>query len=324
MQHTTPAGVPYQAGNYQYLYHQSAQQYANTPTHPAATRNNVQPLVFDSVLSATPQRHTPGLLNQTPGRQSHGHFGQHSPHATPGSGGRPNRFQQVTPRTNEVTAVAAQPLDQPPPQMIALAPYTIETTPGQDRQALVTGSFTTGNFASQPFATGSFAAASPAPGNFAAGVVDQHMDVTDAGAQETEAETARWITVYGFTEQDKPLVLQVFQRCGEITNSVSPPGGGNYMHLEFAQEYHAQMALRRDGCELVNNLMVGVKRVSDHHRHQVTGLPQRADIGQETRPATQIVRPYMVEAPGAQPGLPQPSRGTWGRVLEYVPYYLAM
>lgn len=139
--------------------------------------------------------------------------------------------------------------------------------------------------------------------------VEQHSQTEDT-----------WVTVYGFTPDDLPLVLREFQRCGDIlqwgTFGASPQS--NFMHIQYQNKYGAQRALLRTGEQLSSSLIIGVKQLEPRHRALVQSWGSAADgsPGPRVKP-TGPVRPYKVELPQAQV-LPQRSRNWYQKVGEYV------
>jgi nuclear pore complex protein Nup53 len=130
-----------------------------------------------------------------------------------------------------------------------------------------------------------------------------------------------WVTVFGFAPDDLPLVLQEFQRCGDIlqwgTFGASPQS--NFMHLQYQNKYGAQRALLKAGEQLSSSLIIGVKQLEPKHRALVQAWATGADgsPGPRMKSATGPVRPYRVELPQAQV-LPQRSRSWYQKVGEYV------
>lgn len=71
-----------------------------------------------------------------------------------------------------------------------------------------------------------------------------------------------WVTVFGFTADDRDMIMNVFSRHGNIV-SHNIPRLGNWIHLRYSSVLHAQQALKRDGNIIGDRLMVGVVRCTD-------------------------------------------------------------
>ncbi|KAI3923339.1 hypothetical protein MKW98_026932 [Papaver atlanticum] len=69
-----------------------------------------------------------------------------------------------------------------------------------------------------------------------------------------------WVTVYGFTYEDKESVLQEFGKCGVILD-YDESGPGNWMHILYQNQSEAQNALIKSGKPIKSNLIVGVNSV---------------------------------------------------------------
>ncbi|KAG6511200.1 nuclear pore complex protein NUP35-like [Zingiber officinale] len=82
-----------------------------------------------------------------------------------------------------------------------------------------------------------------------------------------EADT--WVTVFGFSPADTNLVLREFEKCGPILKHVPGPRNSNWIHILYQKPYHAQIALKKNGTQLNNLLVVGVKPVDPMHRHHL-------------------------------------------------------
>lgn len=141
----------------------------------------------------------------------------------------------------------------------------------------------------------------------------QHVSSAQQQAEDT------WVTVYGFSPDDLPLVLREFQRCGDIlqwgTFGASPQS--NFMHIQYQNKYGAQRAQLRSGEQLNSSLIIGVKQLEPKHRALVAAWAGGADGSPGPRVKAASMRPYRVEVPAAQV-LPQRSR-TWAqKVGEYV------
>lgn len=151
-----------------------------------------------------------------------------------------------------------------------------------------------------------------------------------------------WVTVYGMVPSDTSLVLQEFQKCGDIMQwgTFGQPEA-NFLHLQFMNKHGAQRALLKNGEQLAYDLIIGVKPVDPRHRAIIeqhmalaastsmdggpTGAnpaqasllgPSAAGVVQWQRPLVLPERPYKVDVTGQK--LPQPNRSVVSKVLEYV------
>lgn len=71
-----------------------------------------------------------------------------------------------------------------------------------------------------------------------------------------------WVTVFGFSSEDRDMILNMFSRHGNIV-SHNIPRIGNWVHLRYSSVLHAQQALKRDGNIISDRLMVGVIKCTD-------------------------------------------------------------
>lgn len=133
-----------------------------------------------------------------------------------------------------------------------------------------------------------------------------------------------WVTIFGFGQQDIPVVLREFSKCGDILQwgSFGQPTA-NFLHVQFQNKYASQRALLRNGEQLSPALVIGVKPLDARHRAAIEqylagGAMASALDGQAaiTRPAVMPDRPYLIEAPKQTP-MPQP-RSVVSKVVEYV------
>lgn len=143
-----------------------------------------------------------------------------------------------------------------------------------------------------------------------------------------------WVTVYGFNQNDLPLVLKEFSKCGDIVDFGHGNDGPyvNWTHICFDTKYAAQRALLRSGQQLSSTCMVGVKEVDDakrdtlvsqmnvssssSSRETVKTLMSRVSQRDPQRLAEQR-RKKMVAA-GEEPILPLESASMWDKVCEFV------
>ena len=130
-----------------------------------------------------------------------------------------------------------------------------------------------------------------------------------------------WVTVYGFTPSELPLVLKEFQKCGDIlqwgTFGASPQS--NFIHIQYQSPYAAQRALLRAGEQLSSSLIVGVKPLDTRHKQLIeafstgsVGSPAPR-VGLPSQPA----RPYKVDLASVQ-ALPQPTRSLVQKLSQFV------
>lgn len=75
-----------------------------------------------------------------------------------------------------------------------------------------------------------------------------------------------WVTVYGFSPGDTNLVLRELEKCGPILKHVAGPRDSNYIHVLFQNQYDARKALQKNGLQLNNVLIIGVKPVDSFQR----------------------------------------------------------
>jgi len=131
-----------------------------------------------------------------------------------------------------------------------------------------------------------------------------------------------WVTVFGFSQQEVPVILREFTKCGDILQwGVFGQPQANYLHIQFQNKFAAQRALLRNGDQLTPALIVGVKPLSSKHRQAIEGYlasgqvdsPAGLKIG---RLAAVPERPYRVEVQQGQ-AMPQP-RSMVSKVFEYV------
>ena len=136
-----------------------------------------------------------------------------------------------------------------------------------------------------------------------------------AGEALSEAEAEFWVTVYGFTRDEKAVVLREFQRDGDIVNfgAFSDDGApSNWLHVRFATKESARRAQRRNG-QNIGGIMVGVKALDDKARADITlGV---AGEGRISRSGSQVRR----VAPSRDGIALQPrERTTMDKLVEFV------
>ncbi|CAD5218548.1 unnamed protein product [Bursaphelenchus okinawaensis] len=94
--------------------------------------------------------------------------------------------------------------------------------------------------------------------------VDQKTEFKEAfefkGASEDPADY--WVTVFGFDQEHKDMILPLFSRHGSIASHKFPPKG-NWLHIRYSSVQHAQQALQRNGFVLDHSIKIGVERCKD-------------------------------------------------------------
>jgi len=152
-------------------------------------------------------------------------------------------------------------------------------------------------------------------------------DAFQTSSNRVEDYEHTWVTVYGFHQNDLPLVLKEFSKCGDIVDFGHGNDGPyvNWTHICFDTKYAAQRALLRSGQQLSSTCMVGVKEVDNakrdalvshmnaSSRDTVTALLSQ----QEPRMVAEQRRKKMVAA-GEEPVLPLESASMWDKVCEFV------
>ncbi|KAL6764941.1 hypothetical protein V8C86DRAFT_2466287 [Haematococcus lacustris] len=129
-----------------------------------------------------------------------------------------------------------------------------------------------------------------------------------------------WVTIFGFTPTDVPLILREFSSCGDILQwgTYGQPQA-NYIHVQFQNKFGAQRALLRNGESLLSSLIVGVKPLDVKHRAAVEGVDAaQGSTLQVVRPPAVLDRPYRLESGAGMQQVPQPSRSLLSKVAEYV------
>lgn len=129
-----------------------------------------------------------------------------------------------------------------------------------------------------------------------------------------------WVTVFGFGPDDLALVLQEFQRCGDILQwgTFGASMTSNFMHIQYQNKYGAQRALQRSGEQLTSSLIIGVKQLEPKHRALVEAYGAAGGSpGPRLRPQQGPMRTYHVDVAAAQ-ALPQRSRTLVQKLSEFV------
>lgn len=136
-----------------------------------------------------------------------------------------------------------------------------------------------------------------------------------AGEVLSDAEAEHWVTVYGFTRDEKSLVLREFQRDGDIVNfgTFSDVGASsNWLHVRFATKESARRAMRRNG-QTISGIMVGVKSLDEKSKADISS--GGAGEGLISRGGSQVRR----VAPSRDGITIQPrQRTTMDKVVEFV------
>lgn len=65
-----------------------------------------------------------------------------------------------------------------------------------------------------------------------------------------------WITVFGFQMHQVGKVLNLCRQYGEIVNYKTH--SGNYMHVLYRTKMQAQLAMSKNGQQLLDNAIIGV------------------------------------------------------------------
>ena len=130
----------------------------------------------------------------------------------------------------------------------------------------------------------------------------------------SDSEAEHWVTVYGFSKDEKAIVLREFQRDGDIVNFGAFNDSGisvNWLHVRFATKESARRALRRNG-QNISGIMVGVKELD---------AKSRADVGAGGSGEGRLSRNASVRrvAPMRDGISLQPrQRTTWDKVVQFV------
>ncbi|XP_026664548.1 nuclear pore complex protein NUP35-like [Phoenix dactylifera] len=85
----------------------------------------------------------------------------------------------------------------------------------------------------------------------------QKSSIVPNGGLNEEA----WVTVFGFSPGDTNLVVRELEKCGPILKHVPGPRDANWMHILYQNQYDAQKALAKNGTQINNVLIIGVKPV---------------------------------------------------------------
>ena len=132
-----------------------------------------------------------------------------------------------------------------------------------------------------------------------------------------------WVTIYGFHQNDLPLVLKEFSKCGDIVEFGSFDDGPyvNWTHVCYESKYAAQRALLRSGQQLSPTCMVGVKEMDEKKRDAI----EQGSSLEDRRPRVPVIPPVLPtldidkkKAIAADPVVPLSSTSMWDKVCEFV------
>ena len=281
------------------------------------------------------ERHTPGSSSHF-GGQGLGAFGA-SPLRTYTS----PAMQVTAPPTSSThlaggrTPVEATPVQRgattPPPthstwSFAAGATYNsplVTATTTSNSSAITSGTPPIGSTLSLPNAS----LISPSPVQGMVAVDKAHVGASSSGC---------WVTVFGFAIEDNALVLAEMEKCGEIVNWKHSQSGSNYVHIQYHSPSDAHRALSKNGQQLSNRLIVGVKPMEECHRKQLLSAGSDTMMEDTLAYNSQVTKfnyskPAQNVRTGSTPGsahrsrlqassnqLPQPVRSTWSKVTEFV------
>ncbi|QDZ25601.1 nuclear pore complex protein NUP35 [Chloropicon primus] len=168
---------------------------------------------------------------------------------------------------------------------------------------------------------------------FGSGQTDQDS------ATDSSSFRSRWVTVYGFQQSDRDLILRELQECGDI---ISCRNGGtekaNFMHIQFQTKGEAQKALGKNGKQISKNLMIGITPISQQHcsslQQQTQGGANGSFGGQMGAGSGGSWTPGAASSPfhggpaggnqhaskfaGGFDSMPQPVNTFWTKVNEYI------
>ncbi|WOK91441.1 nuclear pore complex protein [Canna indica] len=94
-----------------------------------------------------------------------------------------------------------------------------------------------------------------------------------------EFDMAKWVTVFGFFPGDTNLVLRELEKCGVVLKHVPGPRDANWIHILYQNHYDAEKALKKNGMQLNNLLIIGVKPVDPMHRQHLKDSVKRINGG---------------------------------------------
>ena len=134
------------------------------------------------------------------------------------------------------------------------------------------------------------------------------------GTSLSDSEAEHWVTVYGFSKDERAIVLREFQRDGDIVNFGAfdeRSNAVNWLHVRFATKESARRARRRNG-QSVNGIMIGVKELDAESKRDVGS--GAAGEGRLSRNAS--VRRVAPTRDGIS--LQPRQRTTWDKVVQFV------
>ena len=136
-----------------------------------------------------------------------------------------------------------------------------------------------------------------------------------------------WVTVFGISQSDIPMVLKEFSKCGDIIEfgTFGEASSVNWIHINYSSKHGAQRALLRNGEQLSQFCMVGVKGLEPAQKAAIHGF---MTDGNETtsssfmlpipKPA-QSTRSYAFDSSaGASSVVPLCNKSTWQKISELV------
>ncbi len=134
------------------------------------------------------------------------------------------------------------------------------------------------------------------------------------GTSLSDSEAEHWVTVYGFSKDEKAIVLREFQRDGDIVNFGAfneRSNAVNWLHVRFATMESARRARRRNG-QSVNGIMIGVKFLDAESKLDIGS--GAAGEGRLSRNASVRRVAPMRDGISLQPR----QRTTWDKVVQFV------
>ncbi len=134
------------------------------------------------------------------------------------------------------------------------------------------------------------------------------------GTSLSDSEAEHWVTVYGFSKDEKAIVLREFQRDGDIVNFGAfneRSNAVNWLHVRFATKESARRARRRNG-QSVNGIMIGVKELDAESKLDIGS--GAAGEGRLSRNASVRRVAPMRDGISLQPR----QRTTWDKVVQFV------
>lgn len=72
-----------------------------------------------------------------------------------------------------------------------------------------------------------------------------------------------WVTVYGFSNDDRALILSFFNSTIGTVKMHYFPLLGNWIHLRFSSVLHAKQALNQNNAIINGRIMVGVVKCTE-------------------------------------------------------------